>query len=311
MSHIITKIDQNKPYFNLHIRGDRYGAIIFNIISQIVYAHYNGIQIMYNGQNPNTQCPHWDKTHIWFVLKSIIEFNNDNCKSNSVIDTNAYSFHTNVAWMTSVKHIRQDIVSYFRQHFFSYFYYNLSIKFDNVYKYPWKNSSKVICIHLRLEDVTHLPDYNGKLISQFWNDTINDESFDFDINRSKFNKYLKEHNYPTYTRIGQAPLSDSKIEMVISFCKRKYPDHEIHIITAPVSRNVVKLPYNICKNETLEHDIWCMMNADVLIGSRSTLSMLAMIGFKGKHIFYPLWNAGSWAGLSTKFDKNTNITWFE
>ena len=145
---------------------------------------------------------------------------------------------------------------------------------------------KTILVHLRLDDVRACTDYDGSICAENYRTKVNDDDFN-DLCDS--------------CRIGlQSPLSYYKLNPLIQRMKTKYPDREVIIITNPGEN--IQSPYRIISNSDESLDLYLLCNSEVLILSRSTFALSALIFGIGKDVLIPRWCHTSMFGLETKYD---------
>lgn len=186
-----------------------------------------------------------------------------------------------------VLEIKQDLVSYFKTNYKDEFLEIISkVAKERNYNLEWDNSKKIICIHLRLDDISHIKDYDSKITAEYAKQKIDN------------GELYRRCNYPDYI----APINEDKIEKLIQKIKIQNPEHEVHIVCAP--KGDTNLKYPVHRHEDVDLALWHMINCDILVLSRSSFALVAGYLNKGKQIYYPLWGHFVATGLYTKYDKS-------
>tara|TARA_A100001015_G_scaffold315399_1_gene427135 strand:+ start:3206 stop:4000 length:795 start_codon:yes stop_codon:yes gene_type:complete len=204
---------------------------------------------------------------------------------------------------TFVMNLKQDVISYFKAHYYDKFHKILSkYSIQKNYVLPWPDSKKIICIHVRLDDVSGHNDYNGAKASTIINDIINSD------NIQNINKYNKKKHINT-----QRPISSEALDNVISKLVKKYPDKEIHIIKKgnfhkkyPDISNKYKLTIH---ENTEDYDLWLLIHSEILILSKSFFANMAGMLHKGSQVYVPVWGSSTSLGIRSKYNKTNWITY--
>lgn len=200
-----------------------------------------------------------------------------------------------------VEKLKQDLVSVFKENYYVRFNMELS-NYTRKMKLPWKNNKKIICIHIRLDDRTNQPDYNGKQSADYINGLIEtNRCGDYDRN------VLKSKDADT-----QAPINVNKLKLLLYKLKNDYPDKEFHIIKKGNINRYRDLinQYNIKVHENdLDRDLWLLINSEILVTSKSFFSQMAMYFHTGSKIYVPYWGSGAASGLMSKYNK-TNVEFY-
>ncbi len=202
-----------------------------------------------------------------------------------------------------VINLKQDVVSYFKTHYYDKFHKILSgYSIQKKYKLPWVDSKKIICIHVRLDDVSQRKDYDGIQASNIVNETINNDNIQ---NIKKYNK--NKH------RNTQVPIQPKVLDNIISMLVKKYPDKEIHIIK---KGNFNEKYSNICSKYKViihqnseEYDLWLLIHSEILVLSKSYFSNMAGILHKGREVYVPVWGCSSGLGIRSKYNKSNWISY--
>ena len=198
--------------------------------------------------------------------------------------------------MTCVRYLQQDILSYFNDNYKQKFYELVKQEIDSSdIKLPWNDNNNIICIHVRLEDVGGKKDYNGK------------KNYNYIINLINNNK---EYVKPSFDK--QRPISKDKLIELVTLLQDKYKNKKIYIVTytkiVPVwlSEVINNFHLNLLNLNTETYDLWCLINCDILVLSKSTFSQIAALYHQGSTIYYPYWGVAAGLGLGSKYDKSTN-----
>lgn len=282
------KIENNFKFkfIELYDRPDRLGANITCYIAQILYAHYNNISIKLT-KNYNYS----DSPFVGYLFEWIALYNSQFHREETKIEYgNTYDFTGLIGETTST--IKSDHISYFKKHIICCFKISYPISFD---------ISKSILVHLRLDDVSQQPDYDGSVCTEFYKDLVENGKYCFYTNT--FGCTFGCNLYGN----KQAPISKTKLENVINQAKEKYPDYTIRIVTNPNEK--VDYDYPIIQSNDENYDLYLLTKAPVVILSRSTFSLSAL--FFGNHetVYIPSWGHSVCMGLNTKFDNN-NFNYF-
>jgi hypothetical protein len=190
-----------------------------------------------------------------------------------------------------------DIRSYFREHIRPGLKERLKSVLDRERYVLSYDPDNTLVVHLRLDDVSQLPDYDGRISSDYYMEKIN-------------NGYLcKISEVPTNLN-AQTPLNAEKIMGQVSAALEIYPSLSVVIVTSPMSRNH-PMPINcpvIC-NTDVDNDLYQLMGSKYLIISRSTFSLSATYLGDQTYISSPLWGIFASSGLGSKFDRG-NLKYF-
>jgi len=200
-----------------------------------------------------------------------------------------------------VELLKTDMITYYNNHYKNEFYNIMKQKaLDRKFELPWKDSNKIICIHIRLEDCADRSDYDGRGSANYIKSLIEENTF------CKYDRKISD----SCSLDTQAPISSSKLERFVIEFNEKYPEKEIHIIThcknIPqwLNQLVKKYKLHVCHNNNDEYDIWCMIHCDILVLSKSTYSIVAGYYHQGSQVYYPYWGTAASLGLGSKYDKS-------
>jgi hypothetical protein len=157
------------------------------------------------------------------------------------------------------------------------------------YSIPY-DTEKTILVHLRLDDRANVFIKSPEIESAKFRDIINEDNI----------------NYVLPCWEGQSAIIESKIQTVINSALNTYKDYEVIIIT----NGTHSLPYKTINNTDVSYDLFLLSNSKVLIGSMSSFSFSAILFGNHSYVYYPLWDHIPCFGLTTKYDKTTNIEIF-
>jgi hypothetical protein len=262
--------------------GDRLGGILSTHIAGLLYAHHHNILIEYDRTRYDDSIfmkslYDWTKIHNLTAVVKDVELVSERDWYRTMIHT--------------LKTIKIDYVSYF------YMYLRESVctslnqyAIEKNYQIPF-NPHKTILVHLRLNDVRSLPDYEGRI--------CNDE-------------YMKLINADRYEECAkmcpnrQSPLSMQKLERLIKTATGEFPDREVILLTSPGEQ--ITLPYRVISNQDESLDMYLLCKSDVVILSRSTFSLVTLLFGDSKQVYSPGWCHSACMGLTTKFDRSASVS---
>ena len=268
-------------YIILESRPDRLGSNITMYISQMLYAQHYGYYIEYDKTKLNyTKSPFVD-----YLLKCIDIYNS---KLNGQPTEITYFLQGD--WSQQIggvtKLIESDYVSKFKD------LYAESINdISTVYTLPY-DPTKSILIHLRLDDVSHLPESNGSISADYYRELLNNDGPIVHRTSSEFPNY-------------QSPLSINTIQKRIQILQEKYPGREVILVTNPDAG--LDLPYRTLCSRDESYDLFLLCSAEILLLSRSNFALSSL--FFGTHteVHVPLIGFLVMFGLSTKFDRSNYV----
>ena len=281
-------------YVVLFHRYDRLGANLINYICQIIYAHYNGyyIKVIDNEYNHSKYSNSRYYKILLNYINNVLNINNDtsHCYHLGSDDEILYNFNKYDIQLFCghvTQTIKCDLITYFHKHIYN----DLDFKeLNNFYcdvNYDFNDS--IFC-HLRLDDVSHKKDYDGKLCSTYYKLLIeNDKPCN-----NKFYEYVNNHS----------PLSNIKINTMIKDVKNIYPDNKLYMVTSPIS-DVEFKEYEIISNSDVDKDLFILCNSKRSILSRSLFALSSLFFSEPKQYCYlPSWGFFVVCGLNTKYDNN-------
>lgn len=276
--------------------GDRLGAQLTWYICQLIYAHFNSYYVEYDEElYPNS-------IFTLAIKKYIGEYNKTKIKGNliNIIDSDNWC-KLNSKVVTIIK---SDLISYFRQHMYKIRNYLDEYALLRNYHIPF-NPLKTIMIHLRLDDVNfnNRIDYDGSLSFNYYANKINNLDFDYSDENSYYSENGITKDYNLYN--AQSPISDEKIESIISKIKLRHPSFQVLIITSPIGK--VTLPYPIIRSEDPSLDLYYLCNCNINILSRSTFALSSLYLSISKEIWIPTWGYASSLGLGVYANRSDTI----
>ena len=186
----------------------------------------------------------------------------------------------------AVQTIQQDLVSFVHNHTSIHSLFQppkLTLPFD---------PKRTILIHLRLDDVADRRDYDGRHCANFYRSRLHSgiDCLDLDAHPIVGHEYNR-----------QAPLSNEKLQRQIDIVKAIYPHHEVKLLSNPNAKT--NLPYELISNENADYDLYLLSVCDVVILSRSTFSLSALLFGKHTAAYIPMWGHFICCGFDTKYDK--------
>jgi hypothetical protein len=306
----------------LYSRGDRLGSHILHFLSIMIYAYYNNLYIVYEPEKVNYNNDYEYEGTIYkqsLFIKAILNWIDNHNKKfpqknyldqyknlnvmeyllnfETKFDPNSFFYTCDLLIMTTqvLYNIRTDLISYFTKYIRKSMRECIQNNIPKHYVLPY-NPSKTILVHLRLGDVKDRHDYDGSLCSNYYKNRIDNNN----------------ENIQGIATLGycnmQTPLHRHKVDLAIMEAKRKYPEHEVIIVTAPGNYDI-NYPYRCIRSDDENYDLFLLCNADVLILSRSTFSLSAAFLGIAREIWCPLWGHFVCTGLYTKYD-NSKFNYF-
>ena len=285
-------------FINILTNGDRLGGNLSFHLAYIFYAHYYNLPLKYGNSNRYS-----NSIFMLALNKFIIKYNKTtNLENrNKIIEYN-YKLNWYGIQAQTLSNIKMDYITYFK----TYMYketrkYLEEYAIQRKYIIPF-NTKKTILIHLRLDDVRG--DYPGSC-RPAWptgtHETCNNVYRDF-IDNNEFEKCRSVCEY------RQAPIDKKTLFDLIEKAKKKYPDREVIIVTSPGEN--LQLPYKVISNNDVSLDLYLLCNSEVIISSRSTFGFIPLLFGIVKEAWVPKWCHFAMFGLTTKFDKNTNLNYY-
>jgi len=283
-------------YTVLFHRFDRLGCNLINYIAQIIYAHYHGyyIKIIDNKYN---YCKYPNSKYYIILLNyidNVLNINNDtqHCyhlghDDEILYDCNKYDIQLFCGFVTQA--IKCDLLSYFYKHIYNDLDFKEINEFYKDVLISYNFDESIFC-HLRLDDVSHKKDYDGSICSRYYKLLLeNDRKC-----HNKFYDYVNNHS----------PLSEDKINIMITDAKNIYPNDKLYMVTSPIS-NTEYNQYEIISNSDVDKDLFILCNSKRSILSRSMYALTSLFFSKPKEYCYlPSWGFFVVCGLNTKYDNN-------
>ena len=308
----------------LYSRGDRLGSHILQYLSIIIYAFYNNLYIVYEPDKVNYNNDYeyeGTKYKPSFIVKAILNWIDNHNKKfpvknyleqyknlnameyllnfETTFNPNSYFYSCDLLIITTqvLYNIHTDLISYFKKYICKTMRQQIlnAVPQSNSYSLPF-NPEKTILVHLRLGDVKDRADYDGSLCSNYYKNKIDNN-----------NQSIQGIATLGYCNM-QTPLAKHKVELAIIQAKQKYPEHEVIMVTSPGDYEI-NYPYRCIRSNDESYDMFLLCNADVLILSRSTFSLVAAFMGIAREVWCPLWGHFVCTGLYTKYD-NSKFNYF-
>ena len=283
-------------YIDIFNRGCRLGGNIINYICQIIYAIHNNYYIKYD-----KNLLRFDDSIFVELLFNFIDvynkiyiskYNNSEFYVDSKeiqflkINIDTADFPHIMSRTTQL--IKCDIITYFKENILKYLTNGLDVlAHKKNYNLPY-DPEKSLVIHLRLEDVRNIKDYDGNICSSYYSNRINNDEICYYINNHE--KTINQ----------QAPLSYDKLNAQIELALRNNPGLEVVIITNP--GETINLPYKVIYNDDPSLDLYLLSKSKYYILSRSTFAISALFFGSHKDVYFPLWGHAVCCGIYTKYD---------
>ena len=300
-------------YIVLENRPDRMGANLSWYIMQIIYAHKRGWFIHYHGSD-------YDKSIFFMALRKFVDKYNydlgERLGSHDHHQTEYMIEHSQQDWpgnnMKVCRDIRCDLLSYFHTHLYDpirAILDTLLIEHPDILHNISLDYKKLIAVHVRLDDVVIREPYDGCHSTDYYRSKLNKGNINIDLEEERLffmqrGIHIQGWGRDYNTHDCQAPIPESTIESYISKARRDYPDHNVVVVTSPVSE--VSLPYPIIKSTNPDTDLAILSNANVVICSKSLFCFSTLYFGKAVKRFIPMWGHIAGAGLSSKYDNNTD-----
>jgi len=283
-------------YLNLFDRGDQLGSNIINYIAQILIAFKLNLYIRYTHRTDYS----YHSSIFVICLFQIIDFHNQRWMiQNPEEAENEFHYISDFkdlihSTTVTLYHIEEDLITNFHKHFypilkpnFEYLTHSLS------YSIPF-DPQNTILIHLRLGDVAHRPDYDGKECSFFYKERIKNKQY---------------CGVWFYNRINcQAPLSKIKLETMVQKAKKELKEPRIIFLTSPSSDTKPYGNYETLQSDNEDYDLYLLSICENVILSRSNFSFSSLFfsDLKKKRVYIPLWGHFICYGLDTVYDRTNS-----
>lgn len=277
--------------FTLRERNDRFGSNFMNKMADFIFAKISNVNIYHS---PDFKY----KNSVFsqpFLINSVINIS-------SIPNTIESYVGIRGANAKPVILLKQDLISYFRDNLKSQFLRIIYKRCFKKFKLPWKDNKNIICIHVRLDDVENLEDYDGRPVSNYINKLIEGDKFE-EYDRNKMDKIGLD---------TQRTINPKKLKNLVNELVRRYPRKKIHIVTFFKNKKIPvfleklqkKFDLEIHSNDDPEKDLWLLMNSEILVLSKSTFSIVAGYYHLGNVVYYPVWGVITSLGIGTKYDKS-------
>lgn len=289
-------------------RPDFLGANYVTKIGAFIYGKINNFKIYYTNKFPY---------HNSLYMKPLTD-NSEEKKEGEIYIYRGEQCRENQAF--PVIQLQQDLISYFREKYKESFYQILKEEAEKRnYKLPWNDSSKIICIHIRLHDDhghhgSDCQDYDGRGSGNYMKELIENNQLE-KYSKDNMKSYARKNgfnwsNNPHPDR--QVAIGIDKLEKIILKFREEQPDKEIHIVTKLVNhrnnQRYLKLfkKYNleVHSNKDYDYDLWLLIHSEILVLSKSTYSLISGYYHQGSKVYYPVWGTFVSSGLYTKYDES-------
>jgi len=284
-------------YFNLFGRDDRLGANITTFIAQIIYAVNNNLCIKYDKKYLEIDCRMRYNSSIF--IESLYDYIDDhNKKLNNSFDECVDIKTNDFFYMISrtLLNIKCDYITYFKDRIFpnikENFFKKASIKNYNL---PF-DPKKTILVHLRLDDVKHFSDYDGRICANFFRKKIDNDEIVSNNTNSELINAVNSHNYNR-----QSPIPVNRVQEQINNALKLHPDHTVIIITNP-GEDVSFFPYKCIQSHDENYDLFLLCNSEIVILSKSTYSLCSLFFGMVNEAYIPVWGHIPCFGIYTKYD---------
>jgi hypothetical protein len=276
--------------YKIFHRSDRLGSNLTNYIAQIIQNDFKKRYIIKTKSK-------YEHSIFFKILNDLVnEINKNTTKKNNKYFKKK-SWHL-LNFQTTLL-VKSDLLSYFKNNFY-YFINNRLTYYANKKNFkPLENWSKIICIHLRLDDVSHISDYNGKPISDFYSECLNNNC---KYSKSKLKQYVLKKKIKKIQDY-QSSISEKKIKKVLQNCKIKFPDHKVVVIASPIGGEINIKADKIIRSSNPDLDLLYLIYSNVLICSKSTYSLAAAYFHQGEHLYIPLWGHFACTGIDCNLSK--------
>jgi hypothetical protein len=275
-------------FIELTDRHDRLGANITNYVATIFIALKNNYYIKYTKDKQSYK--YANSIFIKCLFNFVDEYNKKRDKMCSIKMNKSHDYNKHIH--ESLIDIKCDYISFFKEHIYDYIkepLYELALNHNYIIPF---DCTKTILVHLRLDDVSNIAEYNTSVAVNHYKNIINND--------------IKEiENFPLGFQDGQSTLNENTIKTIIDKAKNIYNDCEIIIVTSPGSKH--SFPYKTITSPDENYDLFLLCNSKVIIASRSSFSFAAIMFGKHSCVYSPLWGTIVLYGLNTKYDKSNVI----
>ena len=269
-------------------RDDRLGTNIINYVSTICFAMSNNILIKF--EKDISEYKYSTSIFVIFLFDFIKKHNKKICPEEIFLEELEITDDFIKKVCETLIRIKCDLITFFKENIFDMVEFN-KLASDKNYLLPF-DSEKTILVHLRLDDKHDCIEYNPLDISNEYKNIID-------------NEYVTDNLPQT---LGQSPIDEDKISIIIDNIKQQISDYEVVIITSPTSKH--NLPYKTICSDDESYDLYLLSKCRLMIGSRSNFSFSSLLFGEYSFSLYPLWEHAVCFGLTTKYDKTQNIALF-
>jgi hypothetical protein len=263
-------------YIVLFSRPDRLGSNITMYISQLLFAQHHSYYIQYDRKT----LAYGDSCFVNYLCECIDVHNSQFTESPSEkVNFIQGDWSRQIGDLTRL--IQSDHIHQFKRFYKTPTFSGYTVPFD---------PRKTIAVHLRLDDVAHIPECDGSLSANYYRDVMNSEK-------------VINHVHSTELPNHQSPLSTATIMKRIDLVKQSYPDYEVVVIASPRTK-ISDLPYRVIQSSDQNYDLFLLSVCDVVILSRSTFALSSLFFGNHKEVHVPLIGFFVVFGLSTKYDQS-------
>jgi len=279
----------------LYHRTDRLGSYFIGLLVQLIYAHYHKYYIIVDKIN---QYRYQDSIFIQYMIELIDRHNNsiqilDN--DNTIFDGSILGDDICYGLGHTVYSTKYDILSYYNKYLLNIYHYNNV--FNNCKYQISFDVDNTIIIHMRLDDVSNFPDYDGSYCFNYYKELVN---------KGKITNFRR-----VYNNNFQSPLSIDKIYYQLNILKMLYPNDNVIIITSnnSILPNITFEYDQLIQSDDYNYDLYLLSKCKKIILSRSNFALMSL--FLGSHtdVNMPLWGYFACCGFGTDFD-NCNYNYF-
>ena len=288
-------------------RKDRQGSQCCNILAEYIY-------IMSKGYIPLLYKSNCKSVYLTALYNLISESAAVSATEMRPVERSSKHAGIRSNNMYTVIEVKQDLNSFFNDNYESKYLNHLEpLLSGKGFNLPWSDNSKIICVHLRIDDVHNIKDYDGNGSGNYINSLINDNNPKSYMRTRMLKKGLDK----------QSPIEPEKLKQLLLQIIEKYSTHEIHIVYKS-SEKVLPNRYNSVFSElkTLfnreiklhsnnsDYDTWLLINSDILVMSKSFFSIFASYLHKGTKIYAPIWGCGVANGIKSIYNKSNKFEFY-
>jgi hypothetical protein len=284
-------------------RRDRLGCNFLNKLCLFIMAKNNNYQV-YHEKN----FKYYDNIFMIPFIKFSIELDKNIMNEIKFINKKSDIHHLCI---NTVNAIKQDIPSYFEENLKESFFSLINNKFcEYNFKKPWEDN-KVICIHLRCDDVYNYEGRNTNKHFDYISDIIN-KGVEIEVNKFR-NKMRNDYGF-SY----QSCLSILELKNLVDNLRKTYSNYEIYVIYKnPIREEYLEFfkkhnlktikPISKDPNINMNYDLFLLIHSDILVITKSIYGLLASFFHQGSKTYYPRWCYFGAIGLGSKYNKSKYI----